>query len=331
MIKLSLIIPVFNRPQEIDELLQSLTTQSAKNFEVVIVEDGSTEKCDHIISKYSGELDIKYFFKNNSGPGQSRNYGAERAVGEYFIFFDSDVIVPETYIEIVNAELNSDYVDAFGGPDAAHPSFSPIQKAINYSMTSFFTTGGIRGAKNSMEKFHPRSFNMGISRKVFDVTKGFSTMRFGEDIDFSLRIMEEGFSTRLFNNAFVYHKRRNNFRTFYKQVNNSGVARINLFRRHPQSLKPVHLLPAIFVLGEVFLILMSIFFTTWFLLPLGVLAISMFADSSIKNKSIKVGLLSVVTSFEQLTAYGLGFLKATWKRIIMGKDEFHNFKKNFYK
>ncbi|MEA3443558.1 MAG: glycosyltransferase [Bacteroidota bacterium] len=329
--KLSLIIPVFNRPQEIDELLQSLTTQSAKNFEVVIVEDGSTEKCDHIISKYSGELDIKYFFKNNSGPGQSRNYGAERAVGEYFIFFDSDVIVPETYIEIVNAELNSDYVDAFGGPDAAHPSFSPIQKAINYSMTSFFTTGGIRGAKNSMEKFHPRSFNMGISRKVFDVTKGFSTMRFGEDIDFSLRIMKEGFSTRLFNNAFVYHKRRNNFRTFYKQVNNSGVARINLFRRHPQSLKPVHLLPAIFVLGEVFLILMSIFFTTWFLLPLGVLAISMFADSSIKNKSIKVGLLSVVTSFEQLTAYGLGFLKATWKRIIMGKDEFHNFKKNFYK
>jgi len=322
---------VFDRPQEVDELLDSLTKQTEQNFEIVIVEDGSVEKCESIVSKYSDRLDIKYFYKENSGPGQSRNYGSERADGDYFIFFDSDIIVPKNYIAIINKELSENPVDAFGGPDAAHPSFTPIQKAINYSMTSFFTTGGIRGAKETMEKFHPRSFNMGISRKVFEVTKGFSAMRFGEDIDFSLRIMEANFSTRLFKDAFVYHKRRNNFRTFYKQVNNSGVARINLFKRHPESLKLVHMLPAIFVLGETFLIMMAIFFTPWFLMPLAVLAILMFFDSSIRNKSIKVGAISVLTSFEQLTAYGIGFLKATWKRIILGQDEFHNFKKNFYK
>lgn len=331
MIKLSLIIPVFNRPQEVDELLDSLTKQSRKNFDVMIVEDGSAEKCDQIISKYADQLDIKYFFKDNSGPGQSRNYGAERALGDYFIFFDSDVIVPENYIEIVNRELADKPCDAFGGPDAAHPSFTPIQKAINYSMTSFFTTGGIRGASNSMEKFHPRSFNMGISRQVYETTKGFSEMRFGEDIDFSLRIMAAGFSTRLFKDAFVFHKRRNNFRTFYKQVNNSGVARINLFKRHPGSLKLVHLLPAIFVLGEIFLILMALFFSAWFLLPLGALALLIFIDASLRNSNIRVGAISVIASFEQLMAYGLGFIKATWKRIILGQDEFHNFKKNFYK
>lgn len=331
MIKFSLIIPVFNRPQEVDELLDSLTKQSSKNFEIIIVEDGSVEKCDHVISKYSERLAIQYFFKDNSGPGQSRNYGAERANGDYFIFFDSDVWVPENYIEVVNRELDRELCDAFGGPDAAHASFTPIQKAINYSMTSVFTTGGIRGASNRMEKFHPRSFNMGISRQVFEVTKGFSAMRFGEDIDFSLRIMEAGFSTRLFKNAFVYHKRRNNFRTFYKQVNNSGVARINLFKRHPHSLKLVHLLPAIFAMGEIFLILMALFFSAWFLLPLGIFALLILVDASLQNTSLKVGFLSVLTSFEQLTAYGLGFLKATWKRIILGHDEFHNFKKNFYK
>ncbi len=331
MIKLSLIVPVFNRPQEVDELLESLSKQSKTNFEVIIVEDGSIDKCDGIVSKYSSTLNIKYFYKENSGPGQSRNFGAQKADGDYFIFFDSDVIVPGNYIDIVNEELNKQYVDAFGGPDAAHPSFSPIQKAINYSMTSFFTTGGIRGSKSSVEKFHPRSFNMGISRKVFEVTGGFSAMRFGEDIDFSLRIMEAEFSTALFNDAFVYHKRRNTLRSFFKQVNNSGVARINLFKRHPESLKLVHLLPAIFLLGELFCILMALFFSIWFLFPLGIFALLVLIDASIRNRSLMVGLLSVVTSFEQLTAYGLGFIKATWKRIILGQDEFHNFKKNFYK
>ena len=331
MLKLSLIVPVYNRPQEVDELLESLVEQTEKNFEVILVEDGSVEKCDTVIEKYTKALDIQYFFKENSGPGQSRNYGAERATGDYFIFFDSDVIVPKDYVKVVNQELGTNPVDAFGGPDAAHPSFTLMQKAINYSMTSLFTTGGIRGANNSMEKFHPRSFNMGISRQVFETTKGFSAMRFGEDIDFSLRIMEAGFSTRLFRDAFVYHKRRNNLRTFYKQVNNSGVARINLFKRHPDSMKLVHLLPAIFTMGELFLILMAIFFTPWFLVPLFIYALLVFFDATVRNKCIRVGILAIITSFEQLTAYGFGFLKATWKRLILGQDEFHNFRKNFYK
>jgi glycosyltransferase involved in cell wall biosynthesis len=331
MVKLSLIVPVFNRPEEIQELLQSLVVQSNKQFEILIIEDGSMDKCDRIVSAFEEQLDVKYFFKENSGPGTTRNYGCEKATGNYFIFLDSDIIVPEEYIQIVLEELNGKFVDAFGGPDRAHPSFSNLQKAINYSMTSIFTTGGIRGSKKAVDVFYPRSFNMGISEVVFNKTGGFSEMRFGEDLDFSMRILEQGFATRLFPDAFVYHKRRNNLRTFFKQINNSGIARINLYKRHPETLKLVHFFPAIFTLGLLLLILLSILRTSLFLLPLAFMAILFFADAAIRNRSITVGFLSVFTSFEQFVAYGSGFIKAFWKRIVLGKPEFHHFKKNFYK
>lgn len=329
--KFSLIIPVYNRPDEIEELLESLTKQTETNYDIVIVEDGSQEKCDTIIDRYKDRLDIKYFFKPNSGPGQSRNYGAERATGDYVIFLDSDCVIPEKYIQEVNTELKNDYVDCFGGPDAAHSSFSDIQKAINYSMTSFITTGGIRGKKKGLDKFFPRSFNMGYSKEVLDKTGGFGKMRFGEDIDMSLRIIENGFGTRLFDKAFVYHKRRTNFRQFYKQVNNSGIARINLYKLHPQSLKLVHFLPAVFVIGLVFLALFSIFIHYSFALLLVLLFVVIFIDSLIKNKSIKVAFYSIIASFIQLTSYGIGFIKAFWKRVVLKEKEFASFTKNFYK
>lgn len=329
--KFSLIIPVYNRPDEIEELLESLTKQTETNYDIVIVEDGSQEKCDTIIDRYKDRLDIKYFFKPNSGPGQSRNYGAERATGDYVIFLDSDCVIPEKYIQEVNTELKNDYVDCFGGPDAAHSSFSDIQKSINYSMTSFITTGGIRGKKKGLDKFFPRSFNMGYSKEVLDKTGGFGKMRFGEDIDMSLRIIENGFGTRLFDKAFVYHKRRTNFRQFYKQVNNSGIARINLYKLHPQSLKLVHFLPAVFVIGLVFLALFSIFIHYSFALLLVLLFVVIFIDSLIKNKSIKVAFYSIIASFIQLTSYGIGFIKAFWKRVVLKEKEFASFTKNFYK
>ncbi len=327
----SIIVPVYNRPHEVEELLESLVHQSYTDFQVVIVEDGSSIPCDKVVDAYRSKLNISYFTKTNSGPGTTRNYGFERAEGNYCIFLDSDCVLPPQYMKTVVENLKENYTDAFGGPDKAHESFSLLQKAINYSMTSFFTTGGIRGGGEKLDKFYPRSFNMGYSREVFESTKGFAKMRFGEDIDMSLRILENGYSTRLFKDAYVYHKRRTNLRQFFKQVFNSGLARINLFKRHPESLKLVHLAPAIFTIGLAFLVFLSIVESSWFLLPVAAHMALIFIDSTIQNRCIRVGFLSILSSYTQLIAYGLGFLKAFWKRIILKQDEFAAFEKNFYR
>ncbi len=352
----SVIVPVYNRPDEVDELLDSLTRQTVKDIEVIIVEDGSTKTCKDVCDKYADILDLHYYFKENSGPGQSRNYGAERAKGEYLLILDSDVVLPDRYIENVElgiensqfSTLNSQLA-AFGGPDAAHPSFTPTQKAISYSMTSFFTTGGIRGGKKKLDKFYPRSFNMGIRRDVYMQLGGFTKMRFGEDIDFSYRICEAGYTPQLIPEAWVWHKRRTDFRKFFRQVYNSGIARINLEKRHPGTMKLVHLLPAAFTIGVTILILIAAFgrimmvygnaedFRSWYYLvvaalaPLLLYSLLIFTDSSLKNRSMKVGALSVPAAFIQLMGYGTGFLVSWWKRCVLGKDEFHAFEKNFYK
>ena len=328
--KYSFIIPVYNRPEEVDELLDSLTHQTFRDFEVLVIEDGSAIPCKDIVEKYDDLLSIKYFVKPNSGPGQTRNYGAERAEGEYLLILDSDCIVPPTYLEAVEAELNRESADAFGGPDRAHSSFSDIQKAINYAMTSFFTTGGIRGGKKKMDKFYPRSFNMGVRAEAYQSLGGFSKMRFGEDIDFSIRIFKNGYRCRLFPEAWVWHKRRTDFRKFFKQVHNSGIARINLYKKYPESLKVVHLLPAAFTVGLLVLLLGSLW-CLWCLLPILLFILLIFIDASIRNKSIRIGCLSVAASFIQLVGYGSGFILAWWRRCVKGKDEFAAFEKTFYK
>ena len=326
----SVIIPVYNRPDEADELLQSLTRQSFKDFEVIIVEDGSSIPCKDVAERYQNILDIRYYAKPNSGPGQTRNYGAERSRGEYLIILDSDCILPEGYFAAVEEELQKAPADAFGGPDRAHVSFTDIQKAINYSMTSFFTTGGIRGGKKKMDKFYPRSFNMGVRREVYETLGGFSRMRFGEDIDFSIRIFKGGYACRLFPGAWVYHKRRTDLKKFFKQVHNSGIARIDLYKKYPESLKVVHLLPAVFTVGVV-LVLLAAFICPWSLLLLALFAIIIFMDASICNKSVKIGGLSVIAAFIQLTGYGSGFLRAWWRRCVCGGKSFSAFEKTFYK
>ena len=326
----SLIIPVYNRPDEVKELLESLSTQTFTDFEVVIVEDGSAVPCEHIVKEYKERLDIKYFTKPNSGPGQTRNYGAERSSGEYLLILDSDIIVPPTYLEAVEEELKREPADAFGGPDRAHPSFTDVQKSINYAMTSFFTTGGIRGGKKKMDKFYPRSFNMGIRREVYLKLGGFSKMRFGEDIDFSIRIFKGGYRCRLFPEAWVWHKRRTDMKKFFKQVHNSGIARINLYKKYPESLKLVHMLPAAFTIG-VALILLGSPLIPWGMTLLLLFALLIGIDATCQNKSLKIGFLSVLAAFIQLTGYGSGFLIAWWKRSVCGKSEFAAFEKNFYK
>lgn len=337
--KYSIIVPVFNRPDEIDELLESLTRQTFNDFEVIIVEDGSQKPCKEVCDKYTDKLNLKYFMKENSGPGQSRNYGAERSEGEYLLILDSDVVLPENYLYAIEEELHRDKADAFGGPDRAHNSFTDTQKAISYSMTSFFTTGGIRGGKKKMDKFYPRSFNMGIRREVYNKLGGFSKMRFGEDIDFSIRIFKAGCKCRLFPGAWVYHKRRTDFRKFWRQVYNSGIARINLYKKYPESLKLVHLLPMVFTVGVGICCILAMtgviikapLLTALGLLPLLLYSLLIFTDSSIQNKSTKIGILSIRAAFTQLTGYGCGFIEAWWKRCVQGKDEFSAYQKNFYK
>lgn len=314
--KYSIIVPVYNRPDEVDELLESLSSQTLKDFEVVIVEDGSKITCKDVCDKYANILHLHYYYKENSGPGQSRNYGVERANGEYVLIVDSDAVAPAGFMQAIDDELQRQPSDAWGGPDAAHESFTDVQKAISYAMTSFFTTGGIRGGKKQLDKFYPRSFNLGIRREAYLALGGFSKTRFskmslyGEDIDFSIRIYKAGYSCRLFPEAWVWHKRRTDFRKFWRQVYNSGYARINLWRMYPEALKPVHALPSVFTLGVVGLLVLAPFTCGWSLVLLLLYALLILIDSSIQSKSLKVGFLAVAAVFVQLIGYGIGFLES---------------------
>lgn len=313
----SVIVPVYNRPDEIKELLDSLLNQTYRHFEVLIVEDGSEQTCKHIVDSYTDRLNIRYFFKKNSGQGFSRNFGFERANGEYYIVFDSDCLIPSHYFETVNDYLKIQRLDAFGGPDRAHPSFTPLQKAISYSMTSVFTTGGIRGDKKRGGSFNPRSFNMGISKTVFEATGGYRITRMGEDLEFSIRIKKHGFKVGLIPEAYVYHKRRTSLKQFYDQLHFFGRARVNLSRFHPGEIKPLHLLPALFTIGCLFFLSTPLWNRDLFagLLTAGILGSGLIVlDSGVKNRSIKVGLLSIATSIVQLFAYGMGFLSELWAK-----------------
>lgn len=314
----SVIVPVYNRPQEVDELLESLTRQTYQNFETLIIEDGSEDHCKQIVDKYSDQLKISYYYKENSGQGFSRNYGFERAEGDYLVVFDSDCLIPPHYFETVNNYLQTHQLDAYGGPDREHPSFTPVQKAISYAMTSPFTTGGIRGNKQHAGRFHPRSFNMGISREVYEKTGGYKITRMGEDIEFSIRIIEHGFSTGLIPDAYVYHKRRTNLKQFFDQVYFFGRARINIGRFYPSEVKLLHTLPAGFVMGTIFLLTLPFWNPNLFkilIIPYLVFFALILFHASVKNRSLTIGLLSTTASFIQLTGYGLGFLNEWWTKL----------------
>ena len=311
----SIIVPVYNRPDEIQKLLESLSAQTVKPFELVIIEDGSKERCDHLLGHYRSFFTIHYHYKENEGRCEARNYGLQRAGGDYMLFFDSDVILPPFYFERLEAAMAASPCDCFGGPDAADDSFSDMQKAVSHSMTSFWTTGGIRGGKVVMEKFCPRTFNMGISRKVYETVGGFNDM-LGEDIDLSLRIRKAGFDIRLIRETFVYHKRRIDFARFFKQVNNFGQARIWLHLIHPGSMKLVHTLPALMLVAGVLLLAASLFFPWLLLLPL-LYALLVFFDAIVQKHTLKVAALSVVAAAVQITGYGSGFLKAFWCKMVL--------------
>ena len=317
----SVIIPVYNRPDEIDELLDSLTRQTYKQFEVLVVEDGSTNKCGEVVEKYAEKLKIAYYYKPNSGQGFSRNYGFEKAKGDFLIVFDSDCLIPDHYFQAVENHLNTHLLDAYGGPDRAHGNFTATQKAISYTLTSVFTTGGIRGGKKRMGTFHPRSFNMGISREVYEATKGYKITRMGEDIEFSIRIINAGFKTGLIDEAYVYHKRRTSIGQFFKQLHFFGRARINIGRFYPDEVKFVHTFPAIFTLSFILMWLLPFISLRLFFFAFGLFVfffLMLFVDALLREKDLKVALISIAAAFTQLFAYGIGFLGEGWRKLTRG-------------
>jgi glycosyltransferase involved in cell wall biosynthesis len=321
--KYSIIIPVYNRPQEVDELLASLVKQTVKNFEVLIIEDGSSLRSESVADRYRGNLNLQYFFKPNTGPGPSRNFGYAHAKGNYFVVFDSDCIIPSTYFETVDKSLEENNWDAWGGPDRAHENFTPVQRAMGYTMSSILTTGGIRGGKKKLGWFQPRSFNMGISRKVFEVTQGFKFDRFAEDIEFSIRMKKAGFQVGLITEAFVYHKRRTTLKQFYHQVFNFGRGRALVGREHPGEIKVTHWFPTFFVAGVCIAFVLPLFSVLLFKLALGGILfylLLIFLHSYSENKNFEVAILSVPSACLQLWGYGVGFLKERIKSYTSFKS-----------
>lgn len=306
-IKFSIIVPVYNRPEEMSELFESLSKQTDLGFEVMVMEGECEKSCRGICQQYSEKLDIK-FITDTTGRSERRNRGMKEASGNYFMLFDSDVTLPENYIETVRKALEEEYVDCYGGPDSANETFNDLQLAINYSMTSFMTTGGIRGGMKNVYKYQPRAFNMGFSREVFEKTGGYLDM-IGEDVDLSMRIRETGFKVKLIKDAVVYHKRRITLKGFFKQTNTFGKARILLTNRHKGSLKPTHLLPSCFMIGNIFLVILAIVFKWWCIIPLILYIAGLFIESLMKNGRVHVALLSIATSYAQLFGYGLGFIE----------------------
>ena len=331
-LQFSFIIPVYNRPDEIQELLQSFVElKTTTNFEIVIVEDGSTITSKEVIDAFKSKLTISYFFKENSGPGDSRNYGMWRAKGNYFIILDSDCILPENYLNNVENALNADYVDCFGGPDAAHESFSNLQKAINFSMTSFITTGGIRGSKKSIDTFQPRSFNMGISKVAFEASKGFGYIHPGEDPDLSIRLWNLGYKTALIPEAFVFHKRRISWSKFYTQVHKFGLVRPILNKWHPSSKKITYWFPTLFSLGLVVSFLLYLLQLKIFIFVYILYFIIAFLVAMVSTKNLIVSILAIVAIFVQFLGYGIGFLKSTLVLEVLKKEPEVYFPNLFFK
>lgn len=330
-ISFSFIIPVYNRPVEIDELLQSMVSMSYNtSYEIVIVEDGSTETSEHIIKKYKDQLDISYYSKPNTGPGDSRNYGMKKAKGNFFIILDSDVILPENYLSKVTEFLSSRFVHCFGGPDDAHVSFSDLQKAISYSMTSFLTTGGIRGKQSAVNKFQPRSFNMGLSKQAFETTGGFGKIHPGEDPDLTIRLWEKGYDTALIPDAKVYHKRRISWSKFYIQVHKFGMVRPILNLWHPQTAKVTYWFPLVFLMYVLFSVSM-LFIGYWhFMALIGVYFAFIFMGALVMYRSLSIAFQSIIAVCVQFFGYGKGFLISYYYIHLLKRKPQQQFQKLFF-
>ncbi|MEW7290460.1 glycosyltransferase [Aquimarina sp. 2304DJ70-9] len=327
----SFIVPVYNRPNEIDELLESMMAMDyAKPYEIVIIEDGSSDTSEHVVKEYKDELSISYYQKLNTGPGDSRNYGMRKAKGDFFIILDSDVILPKNYLSKVDDFLSKNFVHCYGGPDDAHKNFTNLQKAISYSMTSYLTTGGIRGRKNTLGKFQPRSFNMGLSKEAFLASEGFGNIHPGEDPDLTIRLWKLGYNTALIPDAKVFHKRRISWKKFYTQVNKFGLVRPILNQWHPETAKITYWFPTLFLLYIVFSVISVVFGLWYFIAFLGIYFLLIFLGATITFRNISIGVQSILAVLIQFYGYGKGFLKSYYYIHLLKKVPEKQFKTLFF-
>ncbi len=320
----SIILPTYGRPEEVTAFLESICRQNYQDFEVIIVDGTPNDVLHPVIDKFRKQINLTYFHERGLGASESRNLGCKKAKGDFVVFIDSDCIVPEDYLVKINAFLKKNKADAFGGPDAAAPDFTVQQKAVNYAMTSFLTTGGIRGKKTHVGKFQLRGFNMGIKKDVFFKVGGYSGMQVAEDIDLSMRLIKAGYITALIPEAHVYHRRKTNLKLFFRQMYFHGKGRIDLHLKHGDALKPVHLLPAFFVLfiaTGIISVFVHQYITMAFAFVLLLYILALLIDSAVKNKSLLVGMASVIASFEMHVAYGLGVMRNIFMRMLLGKGK----------
>ena len=323
MPRFSIIVPVYNRPDEVRELLDSVDQQEFRDFEVLVVEDGSSIRCIDVVEAYKNKFKTRYFYKDNSGPGDTRNYGMKQAEGAWLLIFDSDAILPKHYLSFLDEYIQTHEIDAFGGPDKAHPDFNELQKAISHTMTSLFTTGGIRGRKKALEKFNPRSFNMGLKKEVFEATGGYPNIMLAEDTDLAIRMHKAGYKVVLIPECFVYHKRRVSFKKFFRQVKNFGYGRILLTQKYPDTFRPFFLFPTAFFIFLILSMLSTLIFWKWWLLaPLLFYLLLIFSEALIVEKNLKVATLSIWAAICQLCGYGFGFLKGFWEVVIMKDSKY---------
>ncbi|HJX71736.1 MAG TPA: glycosyltransferase [Bacteroidales bacterium] len=320
----SVVLPTYGRPGDVEEFLDSLTRQEYNDFEILVVDATADDSVRQVAEKYLDKLKLNFIYKKGLGISESRNLGVKLSKGGFVVFIDSDCVVPPSYFTEIEKYLSLNKVDAFGGPDAASKDFTHSQKAINYVMTSFLTTGGIRGKAKRIGRFEPRSFNMGVSRKAFDAVGGYSGMKVAEDIDLSMRLHQAGFKTALIPDAYVYHKRKANLHKFLVQMFMYGKARIDLFMRHREALKITYLMPLFFLIYLLAGLASAFFSKVLFILFLASLifyALAVFIDSSIQNRSLAAGILSVFAAYGFLVCYGSGLIYNIFRRIVLGKKE----------
>lgn len=330
-LSLSFVVPVYNRPDELRELLSSMTRlEGSIPFEVVVVDDGSKPGCDEVMREFPG-MNIHYYYKENTGPGDSRNYGMKRASGNYFIILDSDCLLSAHYLLAVKESLNAEYVDCFGGPDAAHSNFNLRQKAISFVMTSFWTTGGIRGNKRKLKPYEPRSFNMGMSKKAFEISGGFGNLHPGEDPELVQRLWDLGFKTKYIERALVYHKRRITWSSYARQIYKFGLARSILNVKKPKYASWVFWLPIFVVLlglTSLILGLLGCFNMLYFVLAY---AIFLAFAGMLNLKSFRALFMIPFVFAIQSIAYAIGFIRGWFYLSVLHCDPHKKFPQMFRK
>lgn len=329
--KFALISPTFKRPDEVTEFLDSLRKLDypKDKFEIILGDGTPGDELRPLIYPYQKDLPLKIYYEEFLPVSNARNRAAELSTAQFFIFLDSDCIIPEGYLKAVEFFLDAHpQINLFGGPDAASEDFTDLQKAISFSMTSFLTTGGIRGGSSSVTTYHPRGFNMGISAELFNKVGGYDeNFVCGEDVELSMRLIKAGAKSAFIEEAHVFHKRRTSIKQFRRQVFRFGAARPLLAKAHPGNLKITHLFPLAFTVyrhvSAILFLLVFYFNLSVLSLPFAMYVLYMVAVffSALKKEGLSVALLAVQTTNTMNAGYGIGFLRNYLEVYLKGNPK----------